>query len=287
MGCTSCENGVLLWNGMCITVCPAGTYANLTQCENCSPNCKSCSGSADNCSSCNLGFYFLADSFACVSFFDCPDGTYPDIVLRQCVQCSQECNTCIGPTNTNCKECNFAEGYGGLKTTGSCTKVTCPKGSFVNIDLTMRNVICQLCHPSCATCNGFGPESCLKCAPKLNQVQGPNGILCKTCQQINIGYTTDAQGNCQEICGDGKNLGQYQCDDGNIINGDGCSSECLIENGYKCTHGADLLDHCINVLFPTATLQLLKGNTLVIQFSKLIIMQQKSELIENALTSAS
>lgn len=32
--------------------------------------------------------------------------------------------------------------------------------------------------------------------------------------------------NCVEICGDGYNYGSYQCDDGNIISGDGCSSKC-------------------------------------------------------------
>lgn len=294
MGCTSCEKGVYLWNGMCKNVCPIGTYANITQCQLCSQNCIFCFGSANNCSSCSLDFYFIPGSFACVSFSDCPNGTYADRISRQCKQCSLECNTCNGPTNSNCLECNFAEGFGGLQTTGICTKVLCPKDSFVNINLTMRNVTCQLCHPTCATCNGFGPQSCLTCVQSLHPVQASNGFQCMTCKQISIGYTTDVQGNCQEICGDGKNLGQYQCDDGNKINGDGCSSTCFIEYGYKCTHGADLLDVCVNILLPTATLQLLKGLNLAILFSKPIIMQEKckeilltkfvAELITNGLT---
>lgn len=30
----------------------------------------------------------------------------------------------------------------------------------------------------------------------------------------------------QEICGDGLNLGYYECDDGNLVSGDGCDSNC-------------------------------------------------------------
>ena len=42
---------------------------------------------------------------------------------------------------------------------------------------------------------------------------------------------------CQEICGDGKNYGIYQCDDGNTVSGDGCSKLCSIETGYVCSGG--------------------------------------------------
>ena len=37
------------------------------------------------------------------------------------------------------------------------------------------------------------------------------------------------KGECKEICGDGLNLGKYECDDGNKNNGDGCSSSCKVE----------------------------------------------------------
>ncbi len=35
-------------------------------------------------------------------------------------------------------------------------------------------------------------------------------------------------------CGDGKITHQETCDDGNGVSGDGCSSECKLEGGYKC-----------------------------------------------------
>ena len=42
---------------------------------------------------------------------------------------------------------------------------------------------------------------------------------------------------CSEICGDGRVFYQ-QCDDGNTVNGDGCSSTCKIEPHYKCLNGS-------------------------------------------------
>lgn len=48
-------------------------------------------------------------------------------------------------------------------------------------------------------------------------------------------------GSCQAVCGDGIVFGvdEYgdpeECDDGNIRDGDGCSSDCKIEDGYTCS----------------------------------------------------
>lgn len=42
---------------------------------------------------------------------------------------------------------------------------------------------------------------------------------------------------CTEICGDGLDFGQYECDDGDLNSGDGCSSVCDKELGYECTGG--------------------------------------------------
>jgi len=45
---------------------------------------------------------------------------------------------------------------------------------------------------------------------------------------------------CYEICGDGRlfhNRTAGNCDDGNLINYDGCSSTCHVEKGYQCAGG--------------------------------------------------
>ena len=42
---------------------------------------------------------------------------------------------------------------------------------------------------------------------------------------------------CDEQCGDGI-LFTLECDDGNLINGDGCSDVCEVEEGYECMNGS-------------------------------------------------
>uniref|UniRef100_A0AC34F1E7 Pappalysin-1 n=1 Tax=Panagrolaimus sp. ES5 TaxID=591445 RepID=A0AC34F1E7_9BILA len=37
-----------------------------------------------------------------------------------------------------------------------------------------------------------------------------------------------------DYCGDGKITGNEECDDGNLLGNDGCSTQCKIENGFKC-----------------------------------------------------
>ena len=46
-----------------------------------------------------------------------------------------------------------------------------------------------------------------------------------------LGYTGDGTtGNCQAVCGDGILVSpDEQCDDGNMIGGDGCSMNCQRE----------------------------------------------------------
>jgi len=38
-------------------------------------------------------------------------------------------------------------------------------------------------------------------------------------------------------CGDGYRMSPEQCDDGNAVSGDGCSSTCREEAGYWCRGG--------------------------------------------------
>jgi len=57
-------------------------------------------------------------------------------------------------------------------------------------------------------------------------------------------------------CGDETVDPGEQCDDGNTANGDGCSSECKVEDGFVCTGGdIETPDACRNVISPIATLE--------------------------------
>ena len=49
-------------------------------------------------------------------------------------------------------------------------------------------------------------------------------------------------------------MGISQCDDGNIISGDGCSSKCNIEDGFKCEGGNETNpDFCVEIIPPFMT----------------------------------
>eukprot|EP00826_Nyctotherus_ovalis_P018376 TRINITY_DN15501_c0_g1_i13.p1 TRINITY_DN15501_c0_g1~~TRINITY_DN15501_c0_g1_i13.p1 ORF type:complete len:281 (+),score=54.01 TRINITY_DN15501_c0_g1_i13:379-1221(+) len=72
-------------------------------------------------------------------------------------------------------------------------------------------------------------------------------------------------------------MGQKECDDGNTVSGDGCSSECRVEPGFECTAYPDSPDVCVDVLPPTATMQLHTGNVLTILFSEEVLSVVNNE----------
>lgn len=64
-------------------------------------------------------------------------------------------------------------------------------------------------------------------------------FYCKRCEEY-VGYFTNNEGDCEEICGDGIMAGQKPCDDNNTKSGDGCSATCDLEFGYECNVGGTL-----------------------------------------------
>jgi len=72
----------------------------------------------------------------------------------------------------------------------------------------------------CRTCHGADMYDCMSC--------------------YNLYFVLHWPGHrCIEKCGDGYNMGYYECDDANILAGDGCDSWCKVERGYKCSGGSN------------------------------------------------
>lgn len=67
------------------------------------------------------------------------------------------------------------------------------------------------------------------------------------------------------------NFGNYECDDGNNIDGDGCSSDCNVEAGFKCTSNKNGPDVCIDTTSPEMIITVLKNNVIQITFTKEVI----------------
>ncbi|HEY4014849.1 MAG TPA: DUF4215 domain-containing protein [Polyangiaceae bacterium] len=88
------------------------------------------------------------------------------------------------------------------------------------------------CSPSCQVESGyscpnfFAAESCLS----------TEGVAC--CATISTAGQGCVGGACTKltvnVCGDGALAGTEQCDDGNTVSGDGCSSSCQLEPGWTC-----------------------------------------------------
>jgi cysteine-rich repeat protein len=83
---------------------------------------------------------------------------------------------------------------------------------------------CTPCAFGCLTCE-ISDNRCTSC---------PNGrylnanYKCELCETFwKNDMIVGSSGACLETCGDGKNYGMHMCDDGNLKNGDGCSSSCL------------------------------------------------------------
>lgn len=86
-----------------------------------------------------------------------------------------------------------------------------------------------------------------------------------------------------EICGDGKNMGENECDDGNLIDGDGCSSSCRIETGYTCYKVENSSDVCLDTVGPIAYLSLKNKNLLLISFNEPVIVLADSAFLASTI----
>ncbi|KAL4446915.1 hypothetical protein ABPG74_014887 [Tetrahymena malaccensis] len=186
---------------------------NVSIFEQCDPQCNGCSGASQNCIACQPN-YTSSTNGKTVPFFciqSCDDGFYyqQSNTTNQCQPCSNNCVSCT--TNPGCDRCSSTS-YRQLNLLGvyECVQ-QCQDGKYADQILLQ----CLPCDPSCATCFG------------------PNSYSCNTC---NATYYKVGSYQCvKSKCGDGiLTVETEQCDDGNNLNNDGCSSTCQIEPGWKC-----------------------------------------------------
>lgn len=118
--CTSCLNGLILFNSTCGSSCPDGYYLLNSQCNPCNQNCTRCSSSSV-CLSCVFGLFMYSGT--CVSV--CPS-TFPVTTTGICSACSDtNCITCNGLDQ--CSQCN----YPTLLLSGHCL-TACPTDYISN-----------------------------------------------------------------------------------------------------------------------------------------------------------
>lgn len=92
----------------------------------------------------------------------------------------------------------------------------------------------------CVACPPATYKAAAVCLPCASRCQNCTDSVCQQCV---AGFAL-SNNSCAEICGDGRKF-VLPCDDGNLINGDGCSSACQIETGYDCRGGSETTaDEC-------------------------------------------
>ncbi|CAD8130512.1 unnamed protein product [Paramecium sonneborni] len=155
---------------------------------------------------------------------ECDDGN--NVNRDGCSNCNIDLNyTCFNQLlkpsiclqcQANCLKCKFNP------LSGKSQCILCATGYF----LDKNN--CVECSANCLECIDR-PNNCLSCKFQQNQ----NG-KCSKCESEQGYFFNVLDKYCQPICGDQIKVYNEQCDDGNIIDGDGCDSNCKIEysNAY-------------------------------------------------------
>lgn len=221
-----CKDDYYYKNHRCLDDCGEGYTVLDKNCEPCDTGCSECTyeKSVKICLNCNVGKYLFNNN--CLD--SCPLGFYPDNTVGKCIPCNEACAHCFGGSNKNCYSCNSELGF-IMIAENICNYPSCTDGSYFNI--TQRT--CVSCPKECSKC--YGALNCTEC------IEGYNfDYLNKKCYNPcdKPGFTRKANSlECEEICGDGKNMGKHECDDGNTRNGDGCNSKCKVEAYYECSGG--------------------------------------------------
>jgi cysteine-rich repeat protein len=148
---------------------------------------------------CASGTYSLGGEGGLSPCWPCSRGTYQQQAGKtSCVACPQGSSSPIGSSMKS--DCKPVCGEGEWSVTGVMPCQPCERGSF---------------KPTAGT---------MACTPCL----GGNGTLKAGATSITA---------CRAVCGDSFLARSEGCDDGNTVSGDGCSSSCMVEQGYECSGG--------------------------------------------------
>ena len=282
--CYFCKVGYKGWvsetgNLICLSECPRGSFEapGENKCLPCSAGCLNCISILE-CFECDENTHILELS-ACVE--ECSPSYYLQLIpARECLPCHATCFQCYGPTQFNCTKCDFSIGLVLNQKASTCSPTSCPSGKFLHLDpLTLIATCIGIiyiyiyieCDISCSECKGRGNKNCSVCNSIYVEEKTEAGEnKCVRCDRIRGYELNNEKSKCMEICGDGLQLGEYECDDGNSVSGDGCSADCKLENYYACGGGNETSpDNCVETLPPAAAIPKISNmNDVYVQFTE-------------------
>ncbi|CAD8128066.1 unnamed protein product [Paramecium sonneborni] len=197
-----------------------GCYQCQFQCE---LLCKTCLQGI--CQNCQLG-YKLQNSI-CVN--DCGDGL---------IVPNESCDDANTIPRDGCTNCIIDPGFNCITLKNKNFCFIC-SSNCISCDYINSKIICLKCKKgyfltsnSCIQCSNY----CEECVDNPNNCTQCKIENCQKCDNKEGYYSDFTIKKCITKCGDHITAGNEQCDDGNIINNDGCNSLCEIEKGFQCSN---------------------------------------------------
>ncbi len=211
----------------------------------CAGICTTLTSDVANCGSCGT---------ACPSGAPCTNGACGTAACQTGqVMCAGVCtNTATDPNN--CGTCGNACASGQACVSGACT-TTCPTGQVMCAGVCTSTSTdpnnCGACGTVCNSTNGTATCSSgvcgISCSAGFGNCDGKASNGCETnlntsnsncgaCGNACSGSQVCVKGACTAaaaVCGNGIREAGEQCDDGNNINLDGCSSTCKFEQDQR------------------------------------------------------
>lgn len=187
-------------------------YADINRkCQLCGPLCYKCSGIATMCTECYVTQKRIQSGNKCV----CNTiGFYDDNTSQTCPSCHYSCESCWGPSASQCYSCSGTSSRTIDINTCFCNPRYFDDGS---------NEICPKCHYTCYTCSDNQATDCLTCAASdfREPIASNNSCGCMT-GYYDVGGSNSVCGLCHYTC--------LKCSGGN--GADKCTS-CDLNNEFR------------------------------------------------------
>ncbi|KAM6931379.1 uncharacterized protein FYW49_003253 [Xenentodon cancila] len=183
--CLSCEKHLLLLDHSCMSRCPDGYYANMTECHRCPDYCMECNQDG-LCKKCTQYYYLHEDR--CVD--DCPEGYFASKQGQECARCHADCASCDGLGSDDCDVCHDPK---AVRYNGKCLH-ECPSDAYYD----KKTNECRDCDRSCLTCSGPEPSHCLSCDTNRHRDASGHCVWYTECP---LNSYVDQNGECQQCHG--------------------------------------------------------------------------------------
>ncbi|KAH8408854.1 hypothetical protein KR009_002398 [Drosophila setifemur] len=228
--CITCRQSRYAWQNKCLNSCPNGFYADKKrlECMPCQEGCKTCTSNGV-CSEC-LQNWMLNKRDKCIvaGSETCSESEFFSLSEDQCRACHPSCETCNGPSETNCMTCPSSR----LLEQSRCVS-GCQEGFF------METGVCSPCLHTCSQC--VSRTNCSNCSKGLELQNGECRTTCADGYYSDRGICAKCYLSCHTCSGPRRNQ-CVQCPAGWQLAAGECHPECP-EGFYKSDFGCQKCHH--------------------------------------------